>query len=113
MRINGANIKNKKLFVFDLDGTLAESKLPMEPEMEKLLAALLRARKVAVIGGGQYSLFQNQLLQKMRGRDKALFRGLFFFPTNATRMYRYEKGWRQIYEHRLSRGEIKKIKKAF
>ena len=34
----------KKLIVFDLDGTLAESKSALDPEMAELLAGLLSAR---------------------------------------------------------------------
>ncbi len=39
----------KKLIVFDLDGTLAESKLSIDPEMATLLHDLLGNVKVAVI----------------------------------------------------------------
>jgi len=39
----------KKLFVFDLDGTLAESKSSLGPEMAGLLGTLLTIMKVAVI----------------------------------------------------------------
>ena len=39
----------KKLIVFDLDGTLAESKSSIDPEMATLLHALPGIVKVAVI----------------------------------------------------------------
>ena len=39
----------KKLIVFDLDGTLAESKSAVDPEMSGLLHDLLGIVKVAVI----------------------------------------------------------------
>ena len=42
----------KKLIVFDLDGTLAESKSSLDVEMASLLTALLGVVKVAVISGG-------------------------------------------------------------
>src|ERR1019366_7388791 len=41
----------KKLFVFDLDGTLAESKSSLGPEIAGLLGDLLSFMKVAVISG--------------------------------------------------------------
>jgi hydroxymethylpyrimidine pyrophosphatase-like HAD family hydrolase len=41
-----------KLVVFDLDGTLAQSKSPLNAEMATMLSALLRIVKVAVISGG-------------------------------------------------------------
>jgi len=39
----------KKLIVFDLDGTLAESKAPLDAEIATLLSALLSMLKVAII----------------------------------------------------------------
>jgi hydroxymethylpyrimidine pyrophosphatase-like HAD family hydrolase len=42
----------KKLVIFDLDGTLAESKSSLDDEMASLLSSLLRIVKVAVISGG-------------------------------------------------------------
>jgi hydroxymethylpyrimidine pyrophosphatase-like HAD family hydrolase len=42
----------KQLVVFDLDGTLAESKASIDSEMATLLGGLLGIVKVAVISGG-------------------------------------------------------------
>jgi hypothetical protein len=42
----------KKLIVFDLDGTLAESKASLDAEMAALLSNLLGIVKAAVISGG-------------------------------------------------------------
>jgi len=42
----------KKLIVFDLDGTLADSKSALDAEMSALLHDLLGIVQVAVISGG-------------------------------------------------------------
>ena len=42
----------KRLIVFDLDGTLAESKSVIDPEMAGLIDSLLGVLNVAVISGG-------------------------------------------------------------
>ena len=47
----------KRLIVFDLDGTLAESKSAPDSEMSKLLHDLLGLVKVAVISGGDWEQF--------------------------------------------------------
>jgi hydroxymethylpyrimidine pyrophosphatase-like HAD family hydrolase len=47
----------KKLIVFDLDGTLAESKSSLDTEMSTLLHNLIRIVKVAVISGGDWPQF--------------------------------------------------------
>ena len=41
----------KKLIVFDLDGTLAESKAPLDPEMATLLTALLGIQTFIIVAG--------------------------------------------------------------
>ena len=89
--------KDKKLIVFDLDGTLAESKSPMGAEMAGLLADLLKINMVAIIGGGKYELFQRQLLSKLN-IDKELLANLFLFPMTATAFYKYkDSAWTEVY----------------
>ena len=55
----------KKLIMFDLDGTLAESKSALDPEMAALLNELLSVVKVAVISGGDWPQFQKQVLSHL------------------------------------------------
>ena len=52
----------KELIVFDLDGTLAESKSFLDAEMATLLSAFLGIMKVAVISDGNLPQFEKQLL---------------------------------------------------
>lgn len=103
----------KILVVFDLDGTLTESKAPMDAEMATLLVNLLRKKRVAVIGGGRYALFKEQLIAPLEGHPRELFRNLFLFPTTSTAFYRYHHGWKNVYIHRFYSGERAKIKRAF
>ncbi len=106
------SFKKKKLIVFDLDGTLTETKSNMDSEMAGLFSRLLQDKQIAVIGGGKYALFREQLLRPLR-RSKRLLHNLFLFPTTATSFYRYRKGWEKIYAHELSKRERAMIKKAF
>jgi phosphomannomutase len=103
---------NKQLIVFDLDGTLAPSKSIADRQMVDLLLNLLEQKKVAVIGGGKYSLFQRQLLDRLPKRDPRLS-NFFLFPTTSTAFYRYRNGWKKIYAKELSSTERAAIKKAF
>lgn len=109
---NIAKLKPKKLIVFDLDGTLAPSKSPMDNEMANILGQLLRVKKVAVIGGGKYEIFQMQLLHELK-IDKKLLKNLFIFPTTATAFYIYENSWKKVYALALSKKEVVKIKNTF
>ena len=106
------DLGSKKLIVFDLDGTLAESKSKMDAQMDALITNLLRARKVAVIGGGKYDLFKSQFVRELSA-SKDLLKNLFLFPTTATSFYRYDKGWKKIYSLHLNKKEKADNRKAF
>jgi len=97
----------KKLIVFDLDGTLAESKSSLDAEMAKLLGALLGIVKVAVISGGDWPQFEKQLLANLP-HDKRL-KNLSLLPTCGTKFYQYAKDWEKIYSEDFTAGEKKEI----
>lgn len=87
-----------KLIVFDLDGTLAESKSPLAIEMGNLLARLLSRMPVAVMSGGSYAQFEKQLLGGIpQGANVA---NLYLFPTSAAQCYAWRGGaWQTLYDN--------------
>ena len=105
-------LRDKKLIIFDIDGTLTPSKAPADKEMIRLLLDLLNKKSVAVIGGGKYSLFQEQLAIQMPEGDKRIEK-LYLFPTNSTAFYRYNGKWNKVYSHELTDREKREIKLAF
>jgi len=108
-----SQLKNKKVIIFDLDGTLTESKSNLDYEMSKLLCELLNYKKVAIIGGGKYEQFKNQFLKYFKCDVKKI-KNLFLFPTNATAFYKFKNNkWNKIYEFELKRSEVQKIFDAF
>jgi HAD superfamily hydrolase (TIGR01484 family) len=104
-------LSKKSLIVFDLDGTLTETKSDLGSDMSRALIGLLREKKVAVIGGGSYRQFRRQFLANLDCPPE-LLENLFLFPTTATAFYRYHKGWKSVYAHFLSKAQKQKIKKA-
>lgn len=62
----------KKLIVFDLDGTLAESKSSLDAEMSRLLYDLLAIVKVAVISGGDWPQFEKQFVANLARGERLL-----------------------------------------
>ena len=97
----------KKLIVFDMDGTLAESKSSLDAEMALLFADLLDIVRVAVISGGDWPQFQQQLLANLP--DGEHLRRLSLLPTCGTKYYKYEDGWRLSYAENFTEAESAKI----
>jgi len=96
-----------RLVVFDLDGTLAESKAAVDEETAKLLSALLDVVEVAVISGGDWPQFEKQLVARLPDDDHLA--DLSLLPTCGTKFYAYRAGWQQLYSEDLTDAEKTKI----
>jgi HAD superfamily hydrolase (TIGR01484 family) len=97
----------KKLFVFDLDGTLAKSKAALDAEMAALLKTLLGQVKVAVISGGDWPQFESQLLVNLS--PDANLKNLSLLPTCGTKFYRFDSDWQRLYAEDFTKAEKEKI----
>jgi hypothetical protein len=97
----------KRLIVFDLDGTLAESKASIDTEMAQLLNSLLGIVKVSVISGGAWSQFEKQVLAHL-SHDERL-KNLSLLPTCGTKFYRYDLKWELLYSEDFTADEKTKI----
>ena len=97
----------KKLIVYDLDGTLAESKSALDTEMAGLLHDLLGIVKVAVISGGGWPQFEKQVLANLP-HDQGLA-NLSLLPTCGTKFYQYTTDWKQLYSEDFTADERTKI----
>ena len=123
--------KDKKVFVFDLDGTLAESKTKIDSEMGTLLARLLIKSKIAIIGGASFGQMKSQLPENISEDSN-----LMLLPLDGGSLYLYQDegwpgsrtsggsagseipevslpGWRKIYSQSLTDEEKKKIFESF
>jgi len=97
----------KKLIVFDLDGTLAESKSPLDGGMAALLYTLLGTVQVAVISGGDWPQFEKQLLSNLPQDERLL--NLSLLPTCGTKLFQYAGGWKKIYSEDFTADEKERI----
>ena len=97
----------KKLIVFDLDGTLAESKSSLDDKMAALLGSLLTIVKVAIISGGGWAQFQKQVLANLSPGDHLA--NLSLLPTCGTKFYRFDGEWKKIYSEDFTATEKEKI----
>jgi phosphomannomutase len=97
----------RKLIVFDLDGTIAESKSTLDDETSALLRDLLSIVKVAVISGGNWPQFEKQLVSNLP-RDANL-KNLSLLPTCGTKFYKYNSAWEKLYSEDLTAEEKEKV----
>lgn len=105
---NKMSLPNYDLIVFDLDGTLAPSKSPLENDMSELLFRLLGSKKVAVISGGGYQQFETQFLVRLPTTGDRL-NNLFLLPTSGTKLYAWRGTWCEQYAEHLSPKEKEQI----
>jgi hypothetical protein len=97
----------KKLIVYDLDGTLAESKSSLDAEMAARLHDLLGIIKVAVISGGGRPQFEQQLLSHLRHDERLV--NLSLLPICGTKFYQYAGDWKKLYEEDFTADQREKI----
>lgn len=108
-----------KLIIFDLDGTLAESKQPLTSEMAELVTQLLETTLIAVISGGALPQFLKQVVSQLP--HSANLKNLYLLPTSGAALYEWHPStalrasngvWDKIYEERLSEREAGTIEAA-
>jgi hypothetical protein len=97
----------KRLIVFDLDGTLAESKSSLDAGMAVLINSLLSIAKTAVISGGAWPQFESQLLANLTHDER--LKNLYLLPTCGTKFYKYESKWKLLYSEDFTDAEKQKI----
>ncbi len=101
----------KKIIAFDLDGTLAISKQPLDDDMAARIASLLNLLPVCVISGGDWPQFKTQVVDRLPAGAK--LEHLILMPTTGAKYYRYDGDWRQVYAENLSDDQRKRVLDAF
>lgn len=100
-----------KAIVFDLDGTLAESKQRMEADMGVLLGQLLGHLPVAIMSGAGFPQFERQFFPALP--IDAPLQQLFIFPDNAAQCFVHRNGaWHAQYDNAFTAQERAHILQA-
>lgn len=106
------NLAAKKILVFDLDGTLAQSKAALDKEMAQILYDLLSQKTVVIVSGCAYAQFEKQFFFSFKYTKK--LENLFLLPTSGSSFYHFRnREWQPMYQHLLTLEEKKGIKRAF
>ena len=107
------------IIVFDLDGTLTESKCDIDNEMVDLLKELLKIHRVAIITGGTFEQIKGQVLFDLH-LYKPDIKKLYLFPTNGAIFYKCrfndetcECDWKKEYESSITVANRRRIIEAF
>lgn len=111
------NYKNKKLYAFDVDGTLTESRQKISYENGAALIKLLFNSKVAIITGGSFERIKEQILdplEKIAQKTDCDLRleNLILLPTNGGGLFMYDKHWKEKTSHKLKISDKNKITEA-
>jgi HAD superfamily hydrolase (TIGR01484 family) len=83
------SVARKRIIIFDLDGTLTESKSDLDNEMASLICELLQLRYVAVTSGCSFQQLKNQFLTRLPKSTN--LSNLFLFPTCSASGYYYDR----------------------
>ena len=100
----------KKIFIFDLDNTLTESRTKIDALTAALLCGLLKKAKVAVISGASFKQFERQLIAGLPCEN--LFGSLFIIPTNGAELWEFasdDKKWKCLYSYPMPEDSRKEI----
>jgi HAD superfamily hydrolase (TIGR01484 family) len=94
-------IDEQTVIAADLDGTLAQSKLPLGDDMAAAMSKWLETNRFAIISGGAYEQFQKQVVSRLP--EGTHFEHLYLFPTNGAACYQFKDGgWTEAYRQTLS-----------
>lgn len=106
-------LSDKKVIIFDLDGTLTKSKAVLDKEMASLICRLLEKKFVAIMSGGNYPQFKNQFLKYLKC-DKERLKKLFILPVSGGSLYKYKANkWHLEYSNTLTAKEKARVFVAF
>lgn len=104
----------KKLFAFDVDGTLTESRQAITVENALALAKLLFRKRAAIITGGTFERISEQILRPLEkicrdNKQELRLENLTLLPTNGAGLYVYDKKWIEKNSQKMSLAEKEKI----
>ena len=93
------DVSEKKLYIFDVDNTLTESKSVISQEIVSVLQRLLEVRSVALISGGGYEQLQKQCANYITDHGKRTFPHTFLLaPTSGSSVYSYvDHDWKSLH----------------
>ena len=102
-------LPNKKIFAFDIDGTLTASKTLITEDMANLIKELVKQKMVIAIAGGSFKQMETQFLPPFSDDEKMMpfIHNFIFLPTSGSQRYEYvenKKEWILVDKEPLPNG---------
>lgn len=90
-----------KVLAFDLDGTIAKSKNPIEKDMVDVFCKLMQFVPMSIVSGASKEQFENQFLAHFP-KDFDFTDKLYIFPQNGAELIEYRDGkWLVKYQNKF------------
>lgn len=90
--------QNSRIIVCDMDGTLAKSRQPAEPEMVSAIESMSKNYSFVIISGGKLSLIQDQITSLVKDTKTILY----LFPTSGNQFWIFSNGkYEMVYENKM------------
>jgi HAD superfamily hydrolase (TIGR01484 family) len=100
--LDGLHLRHCRVVVCDLDGTLADSKVPGEPAMLRAIERLLDVMDVGIISGGRRRLIDFQVVSRLELTPERRSH-LHLLPASGTRYLRWRSdAWRTLVDEPLT-----------
>ncbi len=94
-----------EVVVFDVDGTLTESKMPLEAEMAELLQRLATIVPIAATSGTSFSRFEEMVFPYLH--SEMPLHNFYLMPTGGASFYLHDGiEWITVYEEKLTDEEM-------
>jgi HAD superfamily hydrolase (TIGR01484 family) len=103
-------MKKYDTLIFDLDGTLAVSKQPLDDQTATLLSETTHQLNVVIITGGHFDQIKLQVINQLNSSTN--LENFYILPTSGSSMRKYntqKNFWDIVYDNQLTKDQKKRI----
>lgn len=96
------NFAEKEIFIFDVDGTVADSYRPVQPKNAEIICNLLKSGKIIVFATGRARESLEEKVLALLPCGSLYMSQIYMLPAGGAAMYSWEGGmWQEAYTNRI------------
>ncbi len=108
------NYKDKRIFIFDVDNTIADSYGPVHKNNAKIICNLLKVGKIVIFATDRSRNLIEEKVLALLPCDKKYFSQIHLLPAGGAAMYSWkEKDWVEIFAERMDSAQENTIVKMY